>query len=167
MKSYMKLFSLALGLFSTTLYGMSASLLDKHFIEEMKRDIPAIAQSGSVGLANLNLNRQGNVIAVYPGEKIFGVVNIACDADQIDPHAVYQIVVGYEALGAEKCIFNDWGYSFDKNGIISFFVEAPKIAGVYDIQFRLEQARSPLEAMQSWGSEDSIQMTIGKVIVLE
>ncbi|MBS0628089.1 MAG: hypothetical protein JSS09_07760, partial [Verrucomicrobia bacterium] len=79
---------------------------------------------------------------------------------------LYQIVVGLEGVGAQKWIFNELGYRVG-TGILPFFLEAPETPGVYNIQFQLEQAYSPLEAMQRFGGEDSLSMTIGKVIVLK
>lgn len=139
---------------------------DPYFLDKLKQETPSEAQVGSVEIANLNLNRQGNVIVVYPKEKVFAMVNIACDANDIDPYALHQIIVGYEGGEAQKCIFNEFKYRLGSS-ITSFFLEAPETPGVYNIQFQLEQAQSPLEAMQCWGDENAVQMNIGKIIVLE
>ncbi len=151
--------------FNLALHAKSGSPKEPYFLDKIRQETPSEAQIGSVALANLNLNRQGNVVVVYPKEKVFAMVNIACDVNDIDPYALHQIVVGYEGGEAQKCILNEFRYRLGSS-ITSFFLEAPEIPGVYNIQFQLEQAYSPLEAMQCWGGEDSLQMTIGKIIVL-
>jgi len=135
--------------------------------EKIDSDIPTTAQLGSLALANLKLNRQGNVIAVYPEEKVRALVNIACDVAGMNPHALYQVVIGYENEEPQTCIVNEFGFRYEDSMIIPFFLKAPKSPGVYNIQFRLEQTSSPVLAMKNWGSELSSQMTIGKLIVLE
>ncbi len=152
--------------FNLGLYANSSSPQDPYFLDKLKQETPSEAQVGAVAIANLNLNRQGNVIVVYPKEKVFAMVNIACDANDIDPYTLHQIVVGYEGGEAQKCILNEFKYRLGSS-ITSFFLEAPETPGVYNIQFQLEQARSPLEAMQCWGEEAAVQMIIGKIIVLE
>lgn len=152
--------------FNFDLYSESRNLKDPYFLDKMRKETPGDAQIGSVAVANLNLNRQGNVVLVYSREKVFATVNIAFDEDDIDPHALYQIVVGYEGKEAQKCILNEFRYRLG-DVITSFFLEAPEAPGIYNIQVQIEQAYSPLEAMQCWGREDSLQMTIGKIIVLE
>lgn len=160
------LFSCFMSCAALSLYAESGSLQDYSLLDVMRRETPSIGQIGAVDLGNLNLNRQGNVIAVYPKEKVFATVNMNCNVDDIDPHALYQIVVGLEGEGAQKWIFNELGYRVG-TGILPFFLEAPETPGVYNIQFQLEQAYSPLEAMQRFGGEDSLHMTIGKIIVLK
>ncbi|MES2200496.1 MAG: hypothetical protein V4489_10085 [Chlamydiota bacterium] len=151
--------------FNLGLHAKSSTPQEPYFLDKIREETPSAARIGSIALANLNLNRQGNVAVVYPKEKVFAMVNIACDENDIDPYTLHQIVIGYEEGEAQKCIFNEFRYRLG-NSITSFFLEAPETPGVYNIQFQLEQAYSPLEAMQCWGEENSLQMTIGKIIVL-
>lgn len=144
----------------------SKSLWSEAELEAMRLDVSSYPQVGSVSLVNLDLNRQGSVLVTYPGEKIRATVNISCDDKEIDPHVLYQVVVGYEEGDAQKCILNEFGYRLG-DAIRFFFLEAPREPGEYNIQFRLEEKPSSLEAMQNWGSETSLQMTIGKIIVVE
>lgn len=131
-------------------------------------EIPYEALKEPSAVANLNLNRQGNVIVARPGEKIFATLNFLYDADSLDPLSLNQIVIGYSEEGPQKCIFNELGYRCGE-GIASFFLESPRNPGVYEIQCRFEQAYSPLEAMQRWWDEgpevQGLKMTIGKIIV--
>lgn len=133
-------------------------------VEAMRKEIATVVCSESMSVANLNLNRQGNVILARPGEKIFSTVNFACNTDCIDSNSLNQIIIGYENLGPRKCIFNELGYRCGE-GIASFLLVAPKEPGSYDIQCCLEQAYSPVEAMQNWHSGDTVKLTIGRVVV--
>lgn len=139
---------------------------DQAKLEAMRLAMPSYTQLGSISLVNLDLNRQGSVVVAYPGERVRATVNISCEDVEIDPHTLYQVVIGYEEGNVQKCILNEFGYRLGE-AIKFFFLEAPLEPGEYNIQFRLEQAHSPLEAMQNWGSESSLQMTIGKIIVTE
>ena len=141
-------------------------LLSEAELEAMRLDVSSYPQVGSVSLVNLDLNRQGTVLIAYPGEKVRATVNISCEDKEIDPHTLYQVIVGYEDGGPQKCILNEFGYRLG-DAIRFFFLEAPSEPGEYNIQFRLEETPSPLEAMQNWGRESSLQMTIGKIIVVE
>lgn len=138
-------------------------------LEPFYREIPSVLSVGPVSVANFNLNRQGNVIVVRKGEKIFSTLNFSCDEPFSDPEALYQIVIGYENLGPQKCIFNELGYRFEgKEGILSFFCEAPSVAGVYDVQCKVFSAHSSAEALQSWWDQkggESSKTTIGRIIV--
>lgn len=126
--------------------------------------------STPVSAFNLNFNRQGNTIIARSGEKVFSTLNFSCEDVLPDPDALYQIVIGYEAMGPQKCVFNELGYRFaGKDGILSFFFEAPEAPGVYNVQCQILSARSSVEALQGWwlaGEEGEDQkITIGKVIV--
>ena len=144
----------------------SSSEMDGQDIYEvMKKDIPSVANAGAMAIANLNLDYQGNKIIARPGEKIFSTVNFSCDTDCVNPNGLNQIIIGYEKLGPQKCIFNELGYRCGE-GILSFWLEAPKTPGIYDVQCCLKQAPSPIEAMQNWSNEDTIKVTIGRVIVV-
>ena len=160
------LFSFLIGFSTLSLHAKVSNLQDYNLLDAIRQETAGMGQIGVIDLSNLNLNKQGNVIAVYPKEKVFATVNMNCDVDDIDPHALYQIVVGLEGMGAQKWIFNELGYRVG-TGILPFFLEAPEVPGIYNIQFQLEQAYSPLEAMQRFGEEDSFHMIIGKIIVLK
>ena len=151
---------------STTSF--SSEVLYAKLIESMKQEIPPVLQSGALSVANLNLNRQGNVIIATAGEKVFSTINFFCETTSLDPDALNQIVIGYAEIGAQKCILNELGYRCG-DGIASFFLVAPKNPGIYEIQCRLDQAYSPSEAMQRWWvEEDSVvgpKITVGKMIV--
>lgn len=123
-----------------------------------------------VSAFNLNFNRQGNTIVARAGEKVFSTLNFSCEDVLPDPDALYQIVIGYESMGPQKCLFNELGYRFaGKDGILSFFFEAPQESGVYNVQCQILSARSSAEALQSWwtlGEEgEDRKITIGKIIV--
>ncbi len=134
------------------------------YLELIRKEIPVVACSGSMSIANLNMNRQGNVIIARPGEKIYGMVNFSCDTASLDQYSLNQIIIGYEGLGPKGCIFNELGYRCG-DGIKTIYLEAPREPGVYNIQCSLEQARSPSEAMQNWSSSESVKMTIGSIVV--
>jgi hypothetical protein len=142
---------------------------DAKWKESLSMEIPVVATAGALAVANLDLNRQGNVIIARAGEKIFCTLNFSCDSTALDPDALNQIVVGYAELGAQKCIFNELGFRCGE-GIASFFLEAPKEPGIYEVQCRLDQAYSQAEALQRWGEEGggavTPKMTIGKIIVM-
>ena len=134
------------------------------------RDIPIVASVGSLSVANFNLNKQGNTIVARKGEKIFSTLNFSCDTPFVNPDSLYQIVIGYENVGPQKCIFNELGYRFEgKEGILSFFCEAPEAPGVYEVQCDISSARSSLEALQSWWDqkteEYNTKVTVGRIIV--
>jgi hypothetical protein len=102
-----------------------------------------------------------------PGEKIFSTVNFSSNASLVDPDSLYQIVIGYENVGPQKCIFNELGYRFEgKDGILSFFCEAPEAPGLYEVQCQLSSERSSVEAMQGWWDQkETEKITVGKIIV--
>ncbi len=134
------------------------------YAEIIRKEIPSVVCSGSMSIANLNLNRQGNVIIARPGEKIYGMVNFSCNTACLEQYSLNQIIIGYEGLGPRGCIFNELGYRCG-DGIKTIYLEAPREPGIYNVQCSLEQARSPAEAMQNWNSSESIKLTIGSVIV--
>lgn len=126
--------------------------------------------SDSLVVSRLNLNKMGNVVVARPGEKIFSTVNFSSYEDFIEPDSLYQIVIGYEGVGPQKCIFNELGYRFEgKEGILSFFCEAPEYPGVYEVQCKISSARSSAEALQSWwdvkGLDINEKYSLGKIIV--
>ena len=132
----------------------------------IRNEIPQVVTEGTISVANLNLNRQGNSIMARPGEKIFSTINFFCDVDYAEMDVLHQIVIGYDMLGAQKCIFNEHGTRYEE-GILSFFLEAPKKEGEYEIQCSLEKAYSPVEALKNWNSNNSKKFTVGKIIVIE
>ncbi len=127
------------------------------------QEIPTVVQSGAFAIGYLRLNREGNVIRAAPGEKIFTTLNFSCDRQWIDPESLHQIVIGYQELGPQKCVFNEIGFRCSE-GITSFFLEAPHEEGVYEIACYLDQADSPHKAMLHWWEEDT-KPVIGKIIV--
>ena len=138
--------------------------------ESANREIPVLSKLGPVSIANFNLNRQGNTIVARKNEKIFSTLNFSCDVPFGDPDSLYQIVIGYENVGPQKCIFNELGYRFEgKEGILSFFCEAPDSPGVYDVQCKVFSAGSSVEALQSWWDQKvgdfNSKTTIGRIIV--
>jgi hypothetical protein len=137
---------------------------------EPYREIPVVSSVGPLSVANFNLNRQGNSIVARSGEKIFSTLNFSCESSFADPNSLYQIVVGYDDVGFQKCIFNELGYQFEgKEGILSFFCEAPTSPGVYEVKCRISSARSSAEALQRWwdssGGEQDEKVIIGRIIV--
>lgn len=73
-------------------------------------------------------------------------------------------------MGPQKCVFNELGYHFaGKDGIVSFFFEAPEESGTYNVQCHVLSARSSAEALQSWWAveeeEGSQKIIIGKIVV--
>lgn len=123
-----------------------------------------------LSVSRLNFNKQGNVVVARPGEKIFSTVNFSSQGDFVEPDSLYQIVIGYEGVGPKKCIFNELGYRFEgKEGILSFFCEAPETPGVYEVQSKISCAKSSAEALQSWWDLKEIdrdeRASIGKIIV--
>lgn len=156
----------------TTHLWIAASLLGSCVTSyaEGKREDSYVASANPVSAFNLNFNRQGNTIIARPGEKVFSTLNFSCDDAIPDQDALYQIVIGYEAMGPQKCVFNELGYRFaGKEGILSFFFEAPEYPGIYDVQCHVLSARSSAEALQNWwtlGEESENQkMTVGRIIV--
>jgi len=155
-----------------TYFWIAASLLGAYvggYAEEVGDD-SYIASVNPVSAFNLNFNRQGNTIIARPGEKVFSTLNFSCETALPDPDALYQIVIGYETMGPQKCVFNELGYRFaGKEGILSFFFEAPEFPGVYDVQCHVLSARSSVEALQNWwtlGEEGENQkITVGRIIV--
>jgi len=140
---------------------------EHQLVDRLKKEVPSVAYSGPLALANLNLNHQGSVIAAEPGEKVFGMLNFQYDSHNIDPESLNQIVIGFSKMGAQKCIFNELGYRCNE-GIASFFLQVPQNPGIYEIQCRFDQAFSSKEAMINWSGEDADNMmTIGKIIVRE
>jgi hypothetical protein len=123
-----------------------------------------------VSAFNLNFNSHGNTINARSGEKVFSTLNFSFENTLSDPDALYQIVIGYEGLGPQKCVFNEFGYRFaGKEGILSFFFEAPEDPGVYNVQGHIVSARSSIEALQNWWShsEEEVdrKIVLGKIIV--
>ena len=118
-------------------------------------------------LRNLKLNRQDTQVVAYPGEKLRGIVNMYCAVDDLDPHSLYQIVIGYKEFGAQKCIFHEYGYRCKKEAILSFYLDAPQKPGGYEVLCRIEQAGSKLEAMQNWEEASEMPVTIGRVFVTQ
>ena len=157
----------AFGVFSQGVYAEDAYMGGQ---ELFNKEIPPIASIGPMAVANLNFNKQGNTIIARAGEKIFSTVNYSSDSTFIDADSLYQIVIGYESVGPQKCIFNELGYRFEgKEGILSFFCEAPDVPGVYEVQCRLSSARSSAEALQGWwdqkGTDYDTRANIGRIIV--
>ena len=151
-------------LFSSDMVGQQE---EHQLVDRLKKEVPSVAYSGPLALANLNLNHQGSVIAVQPGEKVFGMLNFQYDSHNVDPESLNQIVIGFSKMGPQKCIFNELGYRCNE-GIASFFLQVPENPGIYEIQCRFDQAFSSKEAMIHWAEEDSDNMmTIGKIIVRE
>lgn len=139
---------------------------DPQLLDRLRKELPSVASSGPLAVANLNLNHQGNVIAVEVGEKVFGMLNFHYDAENLEPESLNQIVIGFSEIGPQKCIFNELGYRCGE-GIASFFLKVPDHPGIYEIQCRFDQAYSPKDAMIHWLEQESDVMTIGKVIVTE
>lgn len=161
-------------IFSSALIALCSSSLissekfrqeDLQLLDRLKKELPSVASSGPLAIANLNLNHQGNVIAVEPGEKVFGMLNFHYDAESLEPESLNQIVIGFSEVGPQKCIFNELGYRCSE-GIASFFLKVPESPGIYEIQCRFDQAYSPKDAMIHWQEQESDVMTIGKVIVI-
>jgi hypothetical protein len=135
-----------------------------------EENLPQTVSVNPVSVFNLNFNRQGNSIVARSGEKIFSTLNFLCNEGALDPEALYQIVIGYEGMGPQKCVFNELGYRFSgKEGIVSFFFEAPEEVGAYNVQCHVLSAKSSVEAVQRWWSvgeeEGSQKITIGKIFV--
>jgi hypothetical protein len=138
--------------------------------EEEEKNFSDVVFVSPVSASNLNFNSQGNIITARSGEKVFSTLNFSCEHTLPDPDALYQIVIGYEGIGPQKCVFNELGYRFaGKEGILSFFFEAPEEAGVYNVQCQILSARSSVEALQNWwnqAEEGMNQKTIlGKIVV--
>jgi hypothetical protein len=134
-----------------------------------KEVIPTVSIE-PLSVFNLNFNKQGNIVVARASEKIFSTLNFSGASAFVDPDALYQIVIGYEDVGPQKCIFNELGYRFEgKDGILSFFCEAPEMPGVYEVQCRISSARSSAEALQGWwdqkGMEYSEKVDLGKIVV--
>jgi hypothetical protein len=166
LKKQFLIFLFALGVSSQS---MNASNADGMFLQS-HREIPIVSTVGPISVANFNLNRQGSSIVARGGERIFSTLNFSCESSHADPNSLYQIVVGYGEVGPQKCIFNELGYQFDgKEGILSFFCEAPKSPGVYEVQCNISSARSSAEALQSWwdqsGGDHDAKVTIGRIVV--
>jgi len=166
MKKGMFVFLCAVGACTQWVYAenVGGELLEAH------REIPVVSSAGPLSVANFNLNRQGNSIVARSGEKIFSTLNFSCESSFADPNTLYQIVVGYDDVGPQKCIFNELGYQFEgKEGILSFFCEAPTSPGVYEVQCNISSARSSAEALQGWwdqsGGDHDEKVTIGRIIV--
>lgn len=135
-------------------------------LEAVRKEIPSVACSRSMAIANLNLNGQGNILAARPGEKVFCTVNFSCNTECIDSNSLNQIIIGYGNLGPSKCIFNELGYRCGGDRITSFYLEAPREVGVYDVQCSLEQAYSPVEAMLNWSIANAPKLTVGRIVVV-
>lgn len=138
--------------------------------ETLSMESPSAFDINPLAVGNLNLNKQGNVIVARKGERIFTTLNFFCSPAFADPEALYQIVIGYETIGPQKCIFNELGYRFEgKEGILSFFCEAPETPGIYDVQCHISSERSSAEALQSWwdqkAEESNTKVTVGRIIV--
>jgi len=121
-----------------------------------------------LSVANLNLYRQGNMVVVRPGEKIYGTINFFCDTEHMNPEALNQIVVGFAEMGPQTCIFHERGYRCSDKGILSLVLQAPSEPGVYDVLCYLAHAYSPAEAMLSWwgeGEEVTSKVVVGRVVV--
>lgn len=151
---------------AVSLFGTCASV---SYAEDGEAFSHAVS-ANPISAFNLNFNRQGNTIIARSGEKIFSTLNFFCEDVALDSDDLYQIVIGYETMGPQKCVFNELGYRFaGKEGIVSFFFEAPELPGVYNVQCHTLSARSSVEALQNWwtqGEEGENQKTIiGKIIV--
>ena len=167
MKKYMYVFLCAA---SCGFQGAYAESMSSMHSEAFSREIPIVSSVGPVSVANFKLNRQGNVIVARQGEKIFSTLNFSCDNAFIDPNSLYQIVVGYEDVGPQKCILNELGYQIEgKEGILSFFCEAPTTPGIYEVQCHISSARSSVEALKLWwdqsGGDYNQKVSIGRIIV--
>ncbi len=165
-KCFSVFFFLALGCSSLVAHADSAT--DTSLVSVTSQEIPSEGSMGPLSLTRFNLNRQGNTIIARPGEKIFSTLNFFCQ--MADPEALYQVVIGYEDVGPQKCIFNELGYRFEgEEGIVSFFLEAPAVPGIYDVQCNVSSARSSLEAFQSWWEQKTEgaheMVTVGRIIV--
>ncbi len=166
MKKGIYIFLCAVG---ASFQGIHADNVGEEFLEA-HRELPVVSSVGPLSVANFNLNRQGSSIVARSGEKIFSTLNFSCESASADPNSLYQIVVGYDDVGPQKCIFNELGYQFEgKEGILSFFCEAPTSPGVYEVQCHISSARSSAEALQSWwdqsGGDYDKKVTIGRIIV--
>ena len=158
-----KLFIAAMTLMcATSIYAWEESEWDHELeFEQQEGEAPG----SPLSLMNFNLNRQGDSIVARAGEKIFSTLNFTSDSLSVDPNALYQIVLGFDDLGPQKCIFNQLGYQFDgKEGILSFFCEVPSRPGVYDVKCNITSARSSEDALKSWWNQSELD-TLEKVIV--
>lgn len=166
MKIYLGVLLAMSGAFSVEGAAFPSEMMGGFHLDIMKKEIPAVASSESMTIANLNLDGQGNVIIAKGGERIWSRVNFSCNTDYIEENSLNQIVIGYEGLGFSKCIFNELGYRCGGEGIIPFVLEAPREPGIYNVQCSLEQSPSRMDAMQNWANGTTIKMTIGRVIVV-
>jgi hypothetical protein len=159
--------SLCLGVLSILAVVFPPDMEIGSYVEEMRKEVPSFVCTDSVTIANLNLNGQGNVIVVRPGERIYSIVNLSYNPDVIDDHELNQLIIGYKDIGAKKCIFSEMGYRCAGQMIQDFWLEAPLTPGVYDVQGFLEQGSSRKEAMQQWDNRDHYKVTVGRVIVMD
>ncbi len=141
-----------------------------NYAGSLNREIPIVSSVGPLAVANLKLNYQGNVIVARSGEKIFSTLNFSCETPFVTPNSLYQIVVGYDEIGPQKCILNELGYQIEgKEGILSFFCEAPSTPGIYEVQCHMSSASSSVEALQKWWDQPmgdhNEKVTIGRIIV--
>jgi hypothetical protein len=164
MRAFFQIILVAMGLLASLPAAMRSNIDEHQFLDNLRQEMAPVVFSGPLSLANLNLNLSGSVVAAQPGEQLFGMLNFEYDKTTLDPDTLNQIVIGFEEMGAQKCIFNEPSYRCAE-GITSFFLNVPSEPGLYEVQCRFEQANNPIEAISSWDTSEV--MVIGKVLVRE
>ncbi len=126
------------------------------------------ASSGAATLKHMQLNGHSRVVAVRPGERIYGQVLCQLNSKECSPLGVYRVVLGFAGIGGQTTIGNELGATAGES-LEKFDLIAPKEPGIYQIRFRLVRDVFASGALQAWvdeaGNEPSAAQTVGIVVV--
>ncbi len=126
------------------------------------------ATSGPAMLKHLELNDNGRVIVVKPGEEIHAEVKCELDSEKCSNFGMYRVVVGLKDDGPQAVLGNEPGFAAGKSRE-KFTLVAPEKPGFYQIRFRAVDAFLRTTAKDAWkdddGNEPDAKTTIGIIYV--
>jgi hypothetical protein len=139
-------------------------VIAQNSVETPEKAPPPVVNYKYATLTNLNLDQQGNEIAVKPGRVINATLNYAYHCSNCNRNLSSQIIVGLARRSAQACIYNGGA---ENQGVASFELKVPAKPGKYDVRYRALQAADCAEALKAgWGNDNSpsSETTIGMII---
>ena len=121
---------------------------------------------GPITLSNFDMDDNGRLILVKPGEQLHCSVKYSIDASQMDSWHMHHVIVGIQGgENSQCCITHSLGV-WDKKGKANFELNAPAEKGVYEVRFIYEQVLRCSDAVEHWKDDaPSSRTTVGIIIV--
>lgn len=120
---------------------------------------------GPVTLKKLDMDAQGRLAVVKPGETISCNVHYHVDSDDLEAWRMHHVIVGIKGTHSQSCIVHSLGV-WDKKGNANFNLTAPLVSGVYEVRFDYENGYHCDEAIARWIEDaPSSKATMGFIVV--